>query len=98
LTLDQYTAKKNAYAAKGQELMKEIQRLEKQKEAFSLFPPPADLMQAVGHAREHIHCSALTREMALCFIQSIYLHETRMEINWTFSDLFERLTSQGGSQ
>ena len=93
LTLAEYTRQKSAYTQTGQELVQKIEALESQQNMLSLSPVPVDLQQAADNAREFVHADALSREMAVCFVHCVFLHEDHIEIQWKFKDLFESFTS-----
>lgn len=92
LTLEEYTRQKSAYTQTGQELARKMEALENQQNMLSLSPIPADLQQAADNAREFTHADAISREMAVCFVNRVYLYEDHLEIQWKFKDLFESLT------
>ena len=87
---------KSVYTKRGQELDKQIAALDDQKTMLSFSSVPADLRQAADNAKTFSSAEELTREMALCFIQRIYLYENHMEFQWKFKDLFTQFAPATG--
>ena len=96
LTLEGYLEQKAVYTQKGQELDQQIAALEERETMLSFSSVPADLRQAADHAKTFSNAEELTREMAACFIQRIYLYENHMEIQWKFKDLFAQFIPAAG--
>ena len=87
---------KSVYTQKGQELDQQIESLDEQQTMLSFSSVPADLRQAADNAKTFSNAEELTREMAVCFIQRIYLYENHMEIQWKFKDLFTQFSPAAG--
>ena len=96
LTLEAYLEQKSVHTQRGQELDQQIAALEERETMLSFSSVPADLRQAADNAKTFSNAEELTREMAACFIQRIYLYENHMEIQWKFKDLFAQLSPAAG--
>ena len=97
ITLEQYICKKDAYAKKSQALEIKIADLEKKRAALEV--SSTCIQTAFGTpdrtVGDFLEAQELTREMAVCFVKSIYLYETHMEIEWKYRDIFKSFLAQG---
>lgn len=96
LTLEEYRKQKDAYTKRGQELDQEIADCEKCLELPAL-PISAEFKLQNYPFMTWLDTKELNREMAICFVDSIYLHEDHMKINWKYRDLFGAFLNEGES-
>lgn len=96
LTLEEYRKQKDAYAKRIQELNREIADCEKCLE-LPVIPIAEELKLQNYPVMTWLDTKELNREMAICFVDSIYLHEDRMIINWRYRDFFCEFSNGGDS-
>ena len=90
LTLEEYKKQKDAYTKRGQELDREIADCEN-----STMPVTEELKLQNSPVMTWLDEKELNREMAISFVDSIYLHEDHMKINWKYRDFIGEFSNEG---
>ena len=90
LTLDEYKKQKEAYTKRGQELEQEIADCENPAK-----PVAEELKLQNSPVMTWLNEKELNREMAISFVDSIYLHEDHMQINWKYRDFVGEFLNEG---
>ena len=96
LTLEEYRKQKDAYTKRIQELNREIANYEKNL-VFPVMSVTEELKIHDNTIMTWLDTKELNREMAICFVDSIYLHEDHMKINWKYRDFFGAFLNEGES-
>lgn len=94
ITQAEYLRQKDEFGQQGQRLDDKLSALKEQEVMLTLSSVPADLQQAADYARTYLDCDTFTREMAVSFLDGVYLYETHYEIRWKFQDLFDQFQSE----
>lgn len=90
LTLEEYKNQKDVYTKRGQELEQEIADCENPAK-----PVAEELKLQNSPVMTWLDEKELNREMAISFVDSIYLHEDHIKINWKYRDFVGEFSNEG---
>ena len=88
--MEEYKKQKDVYTKRGQELEQEIADCENPAK-----PVAEQLKLQNSPVMTWLNEKELNRDMAICFIDCIYLYEDHMKINWKYRDFFGAFLNEG---